>query len=104
MARHYDLHAYVIMPNHVHALITQRDGERLAYVVGAWKGWTAKQINRAAGREGPLWQRDYFDRYIRDEEHFLECIHYIEQNPVRAGLVATPQDWRFGSASSFVAP
>jgi REP element-mobilizing transposase RayT len=74
----YDLHAYVVMPNHVHALITQRDGARLADIVGAWKSWSVKEINRSVGRVGPLWQRDYYDRYIRDEGHFLSTIDYIE--------------------------
>ncbi len=45
-----------------------------------------------------LWQRDYWDRYIRDQDHFATVVDYIEMNPVMAGLVSLPQDWRFGSA------
>jgi putative DNA methylase len=96
--RYYDLHAYVIMPNHVHVLITQHEAARLADIVHRWKGWSAKQINRLTGRSGQFWQRDYFDQFIRDEAHFHAAFAYIEQNPVMAGLVTIAADWPFGSA------
>ena len=86
------------MPNHVHALITQHEAARLADIVHRWKGWSANQINRLTGRSGQFWQRDYFDRFIRDEEHFHAVFAYIEQNPVVAGLITAAADWRFGSA------
>jgi REP element-mobilizing transposase RayT len=89
---------YVIMPNHVHALITQHEAARLADIVHRWKGWSAKQINRLTGRSGQFWKRDYFDRFIRDETHFHAALAYIEQNPVVAGLFIAAADWRFGSA------
>jgi len=50
------------------------------------------------GRQGVLWQREYFDRYIRDEGHLQAVIAYIESNPVKAGLVRRAGDWPFGSA------
>lgn len=96
--RHYELHAYTVMPNHVHALITQREGAPLADIVHRWKSWSAKEINRRTRRTGQLWQRDYYDRYMRDDAHFDAALYYIEQNPVAAGLAATAADWRFGSA------
>lgn len=45
-----------------------------------------------------LWQRDYYDRFIRDEEHLHRCIAYIRRNPVKAGLCLKPEDWPYGSA------
>ena len=95
----YDLHAFVVMPNHVHALITQSDGHRLAGVVQAWKGISAKAINKVLGRTGQVWQRDYHDRFMRDEAHFERARAYIEGNPVAAGLAASPADWPCSSAS-----
>ena len=94
----YELFAWVIMPNHVHALIAPTAGIRLADIVQAWKSWSAKAINRRRGGSGAVWQREYFDRYIRDERHFAAACAYIEENPVKAGLAAKPGDWRFGSA------
>ncbi len=94
----YQLFSWVVMPNHVHALISPNAGNRLGDIVQAWKSWTAKAINRHRGASGPVWQREYFDRYIRNERHFAAAVAYIEANPVKAGLAAQPRDWRFGSA------
>ena len=94
----YELFAWVIMPNHVHALIAPIAGNRLADIVQGWKSWSAKAINRSRGCSGAVWQREYFDRYIRDERHFAAALAYIEENRVKTGLAASPGDWRFGSA------
>ena len=107
----YRLLAWVVMPNHVHVLIRQL-GFPLARIVQSWKCHTARRINLSLGSPSctrqqdaaepittaALWQRDYWDRYIRDERHFLMARHYIEQNPVKAGLVREARDWRWGSA------
>lgn len=97
-ASSYRLIDWCIMPNHVHALF-RLDGEAvLAEIVRAWKGASAFAINRLLGRSGPFWQRDYYDRYVRDLDHFHDCRIYIRQNPVKAGLCAKPEDWAFSSA------
>jgi REP element-mobilizing transposase RayT len=94
----YRLIAWVVMPNHVHALIDLPPGTSLDAVVHSWKSYTAKHINRLIDGTGTLWQREYWDRYIRDMEHLQKTIAYIDHNPVAAGLVRSPMDWRFGSA------
>jgi REP element-mobilizing transposase RayT len=94
----YDLHAWVVMPNHVHALFTPRQGFELSHIVQAWKSVSARAINRLLDRKGQLWQEDYFDRYMRDGSHFERTMGYIEWNPVEASLCATPQEWPCGSA------
>jgi REP element-mobilizing transposase RayT len=94
----YLLLAWCVMPNHVHVLAMMRDGFALGTLVHAWKSWTATHINRACGRSGPLWSRDYFDRYIRNERHFRNVVQYIERNPVAAGLAVDPREWPLGSA------
>ena len=86
------------MPNHVHVLIRQPENARLSDIVQAWKSWTAKAINRRRGRSGRVWQKDYFDRYMRSARQFAATVAYIEENPVKAGLAERPEDWRFGSA------
>ena len=87
------------MPNHVHALLETRAGSPLGAVVHSWKSFTAVEANRALGREGDFWMPDYFDRFIRDSNHLKAAIEYIESNPVKAGLCAALQDWRWSSAS-----
>ena len=95
----YRLLVWVIMPNHVHALLETLPGFPLGGVVHSWKSFSAKQVNKLLGRTGPFWMQDYFDRYIRDEEHLAAAREYIEQNPVKAGLVRSAGDWQWGSAS-----
>ena len=100
----YRLVAWVVMPNHVHLLSETLPGYPLAGVVQGWKSFTAKEANCLLGRTGPFWARDYYDRYIRDDHHLAAVVRYIERNPVKAGLVAEPEDWPFGSARRRVKP
>lgn len=82
----YTLHAFVIMPNHVHLSVTPHSGWELGKLLQSWKGFTSRQINLRLGRHGTLWQRDSFDRIVRHEEHFVKVIRYIAGNPERAKL------------------
>jgi REP element-mobilizing transposase RayT len=100
--RHFDgerylLHAWTVMPNHVHALITPRGDHRVAEIIRSWKSYVANEAHKI-GWSGKLWQREYFDRFIRNERHFAATLGYIEDNPVRAGLCRVAEEWRFGSA------
>jgi putative DNA methylase len=95
----YCLHAWTVMPNHVHALLTPRSGENLSQILHSWKSFTANKANSIIGRTGSFWQREYFDRAVRNEEHFAAAIVYIENNPVKAGMCQAPADWRYSSAS-----
>jgi putative transposase len=94
----YPLLCWVVMPSHVHLLIETAQGHPLADVVQAWKSYTAKRANELLQRGGQFWARDYFDRYIRDDQHLQAVVRYIENNPVKAGLVDRPEDWPYGSA------
>ncbi len=95
--RRYRLCAWVVMPNHVHALaeIWQTPMEKLLH---SWKSYTAKQANTLLGQTGMFWAEDYFDRFIRDAAHFARVVRYIEHNPVKAGLVRSPEEWPWSSA------
>ncbi len=95
----YHLIAWCIMPNHVHVLIETLPGHPLDQVLHSWKSFTASKANALLARTGPFWAREYHDRYIRDEPHFAQTVTYIEQNPVKAGLVKSAIDWKFSSAS-----
>jgi REP element-mobilizing transposase RayT len=93
----YRLLAWAVMPNHVHALIETYQTP-LADILHTWKSYTGKAANRLLKRSGDFWQTEYFDRYIRDEEHYGKALRYIENNPVKAGLVKFAHEWPFGSA------
>jgi REP element-mobilizing transposase RayT len=94
----YRLHAWVVMPNHVHVVITPFPDMSISQIVSSWKSYTATRANALLKRQGAFWQADYFDRFIRDERRFLAADSYIENNPVVARLCPTPEKWRFSSA------
>jgi REP element-mobilizing transposase RayT len=112
----YRLLAWVIMPNHVHVLIEVWDVP-LGEILKSWKSYTSKeaakiirggdgsspQLLSLKHGEGPsppqtFWQNDYFDHYLRDDNHYRRVVHYIENNPNKAGLVKAPVDWLWSSA------
>ncbi|TDU64275.1 type I restriction enzyme R subunit/putative DNA methylase [Prosthecobacter fusiformis] len=95
----YQLIAWCIMPNHVHVLMKTFMGHPLGRVVHSWKTFTAREINRLLGQSGPFWQEDYYDTFMRDEEHQYNEVLYIESNPVKAGLVGKAVDWPWSSAA-----
>jgi REP element-mobilizing transposase RayT len=94
----YELEAWVVMPNHVHALFTPVVGHSFSGILHSWKSYTSNAANRLLGRSGEFWYPDYFDRFIRDEQHFARAVEYIEMNPVVAGLCLRPEEWPYGSA------
>ncbi len=78
--------SFVVMPNHVHAAFVLHANWTLEQMVHSWKRFSSVRINRILEREGELWQRDYFDRLIRDEKHPENVIRYIRKNPAKARL------------------
>jgi putative transposase len=89
--RHFDgirvtMISFVVMPNHVHALFIQNPEWLLEELLYSWKRFTANEINKLIQRSGSLWQQDYFDRLVRDEQHFANCVRYIRRNPEKTGL------------------
>jgi REP element-mobilizing transposase RayT len=84
--RHYRLLAWCVMPNHVHVVVRLFPGQELARVVKAWKTFSAKAANHALGRKGRFWQREYYDRLIRNGDELSRAIQYVLENPGKAGL------------------
>lgn len=78
--------AWIVMPNHIHAVFVLHTSWTLEQMIHSWKRFTAQQINARLGREGPLWMRDYFDRLVRDDRHLENCVRYIRRNPAKAHL------------------
>jgi putative DNA methylase len=94
----YRLFSWVVMPNHVHSLMTRFEEYELKDILHSLKSFSAHKANKILQREGQFWIEDYFDRYIRNQEHFEKTVKYIENNPVKAGLCAEPGDWPYSSA------
>jgi REP element-mobilizing transposase RayT len=94
----YTLHAWCVMPNHVHTLFTPLSKFKMSKIVHSWKSFTAHECNNVLARTGKFWEREPFDRYIRNQRHFQNALAYIEGNPVKAGLCEDPRNWRWSSA------
>jgi REP element-mobilizing transposase RayT len=97
-AKKYKLTAWVVMPNHIHFLATPFEDVELRDIAHSIKSYTAHEANKLLNRSGQFWQHEPFDRYIRNRKHFASVTRYIENNPVKAGLCAKPEEWRFSSA------
>jgi REP element-mobilizing transposase RayT len=94
---HYVLHAFVVMPNHIHLLATP--AVALPKLTKSLKGITAKRANAMLGLTGkPFWQEESYDHMVRHEREFRKIRSYIEGNPVRAGLARDAREYRWSSA------
>jgi REP element-mobilizing transposase RayT len=93
----YELIAWVLMPNHLHVLFVV-GAAPMSRTVENWKKFTAHEANKLLRRRGQFWADDYWDTYMRDAAHTLKTRQYIENNPVKAGLVREPAEWPWSSA------
>ena len=109
----YDLWAFVVMPSHHHWYFTPREawasrqpthdrrGVRRTpreVICHSIQSYTANHCNRLLGRSGSFWLGETYDHFVRDEAEALRIIRYIENNPVKAGFVESPQNWQYSSA------
>jgi len=78
----------LLMPDHLHALMTFADGRNIARTLGAWKGYTARTL-------GVTWQKDFFEHRLRHDESWREKSAYIEATHVRSGLAASLDEWPY---------
>jgi|HubBroStandDraft_6_1064221.scaffolds.fasta_scaffold1065868_1 REP element-mobilizing transposase RayT len=98
--KRYDLHAAVVMPDHVHLLLLPLRDEKgwpysLPTILKLLKGTSARSVNKLMGCYGPVWQEESFDHVLRSQESFEEKLEYLRQNPVRRGLVKKAEDYKW---------
>ena len=87
---------YIVMPDHVHLFARPETGaQRMTDWVEMWKSVSSRRIAATLSIKPPIWQPEYFDRYLRSSENYAEKWHYVEQNAVRAGLVETAESWLY---------
>jgi REP element-mobilizing transposase RayT len=96
---HYRVHAFVVMPKHVHLLATP--AVALSRLTKSLKGLTGRRANAMLARTGtPFWQEESYDHQVRNDQEFEQIRCYIEGNPVQAGLVTDLEEYRWSSAGS----
>ena len=100
--KHYEIGAFVVMPNHVHLLVVPH--VPIPQLTRRLKGYTAREANRILSRTGEaFWQPESYDHWVRSNQQWERIVSYIENNPVAAGLAARPEDYSWSSASSAAA-
>ncbi len=87
----YNLHAWCVMPSHVHVIVEPLGNHELSDIVQSWKSFSAQQANRFLNRRGGFWHREFYDRIIRSNREYRHQIEYVKQNPLKAGL----KNWRW---------
>jgi putative transposase len=95
------LTAWVFLPDHWHCIAAPRPPVTISGVVKSLQQSSLSGINQRRGTEGELWQARFFDRALRTVDEYNEKVEYIHRNPVRAGLVSRPQDWRWSSFNEY---
>lgn len=96
----YLLHAWVVMPNHVHALLTPVGCHTLGEIVKTWKQFSALRAKRLLGLPaGRFWQPEAYDHWVRNAGEHERIVRYILKNPVKARLCTRPEDWPWSSAA-----
>lgn len=101
-----DVHAYVLMTNHVHLLATGAEPDGIPAPMKALGQRYVRHFNRSYSRTGALWEGRYHSSVVETEGYLLTCHRYVEANPVRAGMVSTPGEYRWSSfrANAFGEP
>ena len=94
----FELHAFVLMPEHVHLLLTPAPGVTLERAIQFIKGGYSHALTAELGRMGEAWQRGFTDHRVRDSSDFDNHLGYIHENPVKRGLVESAADYRYCSA------
>jgi len=102
-AEEFELHEYVVMPNHIHSLLSLDGQQQLGRVVQLIKGGFSHSLRNKGIVFRELWQQRYYARRVRDANEFTAFSHYIRQNPVRKGLVDIAEDYPYSSAGQSIA-
>jgi REP element-mobilizing transposase RayT len=94
----YRLDAWVVMPNHVHLVLWPMPNHTLSEIVQSLKRFTAREANKTLKRTGnTFWQPEPYDHWIRDDEEHARCCRYVVNNPVKARLCVSPEQWKWSS-------
>jgi len=99
----FALLAFVVMPDHIHLLGILTGQRQLSEVVRILKGRTGRTLNSLLGQSGSFWQSAFYDHAVRREENLEAITRYIQENPVRQGLVVDPSEYPYSSANTVYA-
>jgi putative transposase len=97
----FQLHGYVIMPDHLHLLLSLKENRDISKIMHDFKSNTDRELNKVLKRNGAFWQEGFYDHILRDERDFRKRIDYIHKNPLNAGLVKDLSDYPYSSFATY---
>ncbi len=97
----YRLYGFCIMPDHLHIIIHPFGNYNFSYIMKMLKGSFARKINKISGKEGKLWQRNFYDECITNSVKLIQKLEYIHNNPVKENLVNSPEEYPFSSYNHY---
>jgi putative transposase len=97
----YHLYGFCIMPTHLHLVIHPLGVYNFSYIMKMIKGSFARKLNKINGKVGKIWQKEFYDECIRDNLHLLRVLEYMHNNPLKAGLVTSPEEYLFSSYNHY---
>ncbi|MFH1366694.1 MAG: transposase [Patescibacteria group bacterium] len=97
----FQLHGYVIMPNHLHLILTIGSIGNVSEIMRDFKGHTSYEINKLLKNKSGFWQEDFYEHTIRNEQDFAEKMNYIHNNPVKSNFVKNPADFKYSSFRNY---
>lgn len=98
----YKIYGYCIMPDHVHLLIHPCGKYNPAYIMNMVKGSFSRKYNKMNNTQGKVWQKSYYDKMVQDEKAVLNFLEYMHYNPVKGGIVYSPEEYEFTSFNHYV--
>lgn len=98
----YRLYGFCIMPEHLHLIIHPFGKYDFSYIMKMLKGGFARKINKINGGEGKIWQKGFYDECILDTLTLIKKLEYIHNNPMKAGLVNSPEEYPYSSYNHYI--
>lgn len=98
----YRLYGFCIMPEHLHLIIHPFGKYNFSYIMKMLKGSFARKLNKINGREGKIWQKGFFDECITDSLQLIRKLEYLHNNPVKANLVNSPEEYAYSSYNHYI--
>ena len=93
----YQLYAYVVMNDHVHVVVQPEHGMSLERIIHSWKSYSATKLQKEFGRKNKIWQKEYFDRILRNDRELEEKMQYIRNNPIKRWPDCVRYEWLSGN-------
>ena len=98
----YRLYGFCVMPDHLHLIIHPLGKYDFSYIMKMIKGSFSRKTNKISAKEGKIWQKGFYDEMITDSLRLIQKLEYLHNNPVKAGLVSSPEEYPYSSYNHYL--